>query len=92
MAVLIKDTVDYSSPKSNKGDDVIYMTYSKRQDAFNRERSLVDMIASNLRQLKDGGSPDWIVVGYAESEDEYRDLCSWLPQIVAPRKSSEIPS
>jgi hypothetical protein len=31
----------------------IYITYSKSQNAFNRERDLASMAMSNLRQLRD---------------------------------------
>lgn len=67
----------------------IYITYSKSQNAFHRERDLASMAMSNLRQLRNGGSPDWVVVAYAENEDEYRDVIESLNRILRPEQCAD---
>lgn len=70
----------------------IYITFSKSQGAFHREANLAAMAMSNLRQLRSGGSPDWIVVGYAANDKEATEVYRSLARILLPHESAENPA
>jgi len=65
-------------------DNPVYVTFSKKQQAFHYEYSLDDMIEANVEQLLHGYHADFVVVGCAETREEAHDIVGRLEPKLRP--------